>query len=57
MKIKKIPEYHRFPYEKTCKCGKKFVLLSQKNDDPEYYTSLYLLCECGEYVKFNIPVN
>lgn len=57
MKLKKIPEWLRIPYTKTCKCGKEYKILSNRDNDPEYLHEFYFECSCGEYVKFILPVN
>lgn len=50
--------YGSTPYKEVCtNCGKEYVLFTQKDDDPEYYTDVYILCKCGEYVEFSLPVN
>ena len=57
MKIKEIPERRRFPYNSQCTCGACYEILTQRDSYPEYETEIYLLCECGEYVEFILPVN
>ncbi len=45
-------------YTNVCaKCGKVFELSTQQDDMPEYYTRIYIRCECGDSVKFVLPVN
>ena len=45
-------------YEETCdKCGKILQVSAQKDDFPEYYTHIYVMCECGESTPFELPVN
>lgn len=60
MKIPEIEENHKFdnyPYAQICNCGKTIELLTQKDNHPEYYTNVFVLCDCGEYVLFQLPVN
>lgn len=54
--------FHRhrrsFQYEEICKkCKAIHYLETQEDGSPEYYTDVYLKCPCGEYVKFDLPVN
>jgi len=50
--------YENTLYDETCKkCGKMHLIYSQKDHLPEYYTPVYVVCECGELVLFNLPVN
>ena len=56
MKIEEIGSWYA-KYEQKCDCGKKHLILTQKDDRPEYYTEVYVLCDCGEYVNFELPVN
>lgn len=48
----------RYKYTKKCKqCEKTHTLLTQEDADPEYYTEISVLCDCGNYVCFCVPVN
>lgn len=41
-------------------CGKEYKLYTQSDDDhdPEYYTGVYILCDCGHVTRrFSLPVN
>lgn len=38
-------------------CGKIHRVYHQDDYDPEYYTDIYVVCECGELVEFVVPVN
>ena len=45
-------------YEETCpKCGEVHKIHSQRDDEPEYYTAVGVLCRCGQIVEFLLPVN
>ena len=44
-------------YEKTCKCGRKIEVSTQKDDGPEYYSEIHVRCVCGAAVDFMLPVN
>jgi len=58
MNIDDICEGDRYEYEEECPCcGLTQQLLTQKDDFPEYYTYVYLRCQCGEYIQFELPVN
>ena len=54
---KQPPYYRCHAYKAKCKCGKKYVLLTQDDDRPEYHTSIGIVCDCGEAVFINLPVN
>ncbi len=58
MNMEEIAEDLRVEYEKVCCCcGLKQKILTQENYFPEYETEIYLLCQCGEYIEFILPVN
>lgn len=38
-------------------CDQHYTILSQKDDEPEYYTIIFTYCECGELLKWSLPVN
>ncbi len=57
MNIEDIPKSKRHTYENTCECGKTYFILAQQDNDPEYYAEIYVECDCGQYVDFDIPVN
>jgi len=44
-------------YTETCECGNTIEVSTQKDDEPEYYTSVYVKCACGKSVRFILPVN
>lgn len=44
-------------YSNACECGKVIEVSTQKDDSPEYYTSVYVKCNCGKSVEFLLPVN
>lgn len=43
--------------EKCSNCGKEHKVSTQRDDCPEYYTSIYVLCNCDKSVRFELPVN
>ena len=57
MILDEIEKYQRYIYENKCECGKLHTLLTQKDQCAEYDTEVYLLCDCGKYVEFILPVN
>jgi len=58
MKPKDIREFYRHRYEQTCaQCNKVNAVFTQEDDGSEYHTQVYVLCECGEVVQFDLPVN
>jgi len=45
-------------YKEVCdKCGKTYTVITQKDDNPEYHTPVFVKCDCGGVVYFNLPVN
>ena len=45
-------------YVEKCRCGSILELITQADEDPEYYTNVFVLCsKCKEYVHFKLPVN
>lgn len=57
MKIDEIPSGYQYIYRQTCDCGKDHCILTKRNNCPEYETLIYIFCDCGEYVMFEIPIN
>ena len=58
MKIQDIPHGLLYPYHAKCPCcGLTQTLLTQQDNKPEYYAEVYLQCQCGEYLEFDLPVN
>jgi len=56
VKIEEISQWNRAYIEK-CMCGKEIQVFTQPDNDPEYYTTIYVKCDCGDFVKFSLPVN
>jgi hypothetical protein len=44
-------------YKERCKCGRVIEVSTQKDEYPEYYINVFVKCECGESVRFSLPVN
>jgi hypothetical protein len=44
-------------YTEQCECGKEFRVSTQEDRYPEYRTDIYIMCDCGKSVNFNLPVN
>lgn len=45
-------------YTYACKkCKKQFRFKTQTDDNPEYYTDIAILCDCGEWLPCVFPVN
>ncbi len=45
-------------YSEDCKCGNKFQVYAQEDNDPEYYTDVWVECDqCNGLVHFSLPVN
>ena len=57
MKLKELPRGRMSIYHNTCDCGKQHVIRTQSSNFPEYETEVYVLCDCGDYVEFELPVN
>jgi hypothetical protein len=55
--MKSPATYECHPYKEKCKCGKETIVLTQEDRNPEYYSSIGVICECKEIVWFNLPVN
>lgn len=43
--------------EKCSNCGKEIQISTQQDRNPEYYTDIYIKCDCGNSVSFLLPVN
>lgn len=52
-------EYSSYEYRDSCDaCGKQIIVCTQRDNDAEYMTLIYVLCSCGKGVgTFAIPVN
>jgi hypothetical protein len=50
-------EFSQTYSEKCKKCGKIILVSTQKDKSPEYYTDIFIKCDCGESIKFILPVN
>ena len=58
MKLEEISQFLRVEYEMVCDiCQTKQTILTQAHVVPEYETEIYLLCQCGNYIEFELPVN
>ncbi len=44
-------------YTDVCSCGDLVEVSTQQDETPEYYTDVYVKCDCGKSVKFELPVN
>ena len=44
-------------YMEACECGRITQVSTQQDSSPEYTTEVYVKCECGESVRFELPVN
>ncbi len=45
-------------YSQKCKtCDHEITLWTQKDDNPEYHTDIYIHCVCGAFIHFSLPVN
>ncbi len=58
MRLEDVCKLDRHEYTKNCElCGLKLEVFTQADNDPEYYTDIYVRCNCGEYIHFELPVN
>lgn len=58
MKAKEVYDGYRQEYKETCPlCKREQLILTQRNNFPEYHTEIYLQCQCGEFIEFILPVN
>ncbi len=58
MNLRDIPEGLRYEYEEQCPCCENVLTVRTQCDNyPEYITEIFILCSCGEYIEFNLPVN
>lgn len=58
--ITRSGNYLSSPYIKECACGTFNKVFTQQDEDPEYYTELWVKCRnkaCEEYIMFCLPVN
>ena len=44
-------------YKEVCECGAVIEVSTQEDKFPEYYTEVYVRCQCGKSVSFYLPVN
>lgn len=45
-------------YSGKCnKCGHITLVSTQKDRCPEYYSDIFVKCDCGGSIKFKLPVN
>lgn len=62
MKLHEFGDTHdgKVEYMQHCSgCGKAYLVRTQHDNEPEYYTRVYVKCTAcdDEWVKFNLPVN
>lgn len=58
MKLEQIDEGDQYSYTQKCPCcDLEQEVLTQRDGFPEYYTNIYLKCQCGEFIHFQLPVN
>lgn len=45
-------------YTSKCRdCFRQITLRTQKDDSPEYTTTITIACDCGGVIEFTLPVN
>lgn len=53
-----ISPWRRSQHHFECEtCAATYTVYTQEDDSPEYYTWVYMQCDCGDYVVFELPVN
>ena len=58
MNIEDIPRGLCHEYNQICDfCGMTTTILTQRDNQPEYEAEVYVQCQCGNYIEFNLPVN
>lgn len=58
MELEEIREGYRSEYQKECDiCTMATTVYTQKFNDPEYETYIYVQCSCGNILEFTLPVN
>ena len=56
LKLKEIIKNTKY-IQKCDKCQKRIEVRVQEDNNAEYLTDIYVKCQCGNYVKFILPVN
>ena len=57
MNLEDIPSLYRNEYSEECPlCTTTCTVLTQPAPG-EYDTKIYVQCQCGEYLEFELPVN
>lgn len=46
-----------YEYSQICECGKSHKVFTQNNHCAEYETTIFIVCDCGQLVEFELPVN
>lgn len=45
-------------YVMQCDCGKSTSVRTQRDNNPEYYTKIFVQCfHCAAWIPFDLPVN
>ena len=44
-------------YRRNCECGEIIEVSTKQDSCPEYYTDIFIKCNCGKSVHFTLPVN
>lgn len=58
MKIEEIAIQDRYTYTEICPCcSLEQEILTREDFSTQDYMDVYLQCQCGEYIKFELPVN
>lgn len=57
--IKDLESYHQHNIIAECpECGDKYSFYTQRDDCPEYYTDVWVVCKnCRNLIKCIFPVN
>lgn len=53
MKYEEIPESFKKEYKEICTCGNQHIILTEISGD--YTTFVYIKCECGNFIEFELP--
>lgn len=58
MQLEDIPKGQRYEYSSVCDvCNMTTTVYTQRADFQEYDTDVYVSCNCGNLLHFELPVN
>lgn len=58
MRHEEIKKYNQHVYQENCDvCSQIINISTKKNDDAEFYTNVYVQCDCGNWIEFEVSIN